>query len=284
MLCLALGTLVAGCAHWPDPAAAAAPRIDVMTYNIRLDLASDGDNSWSHRKDLVAQLIRHEAPDIFGTQEVLLNQRRDLEQALPGYTFVGVGRDDGAEAGEASPLAWRSERYEALASDTFWLSETPSRPGKGWDAAYPRIATWAILKDRRSGVELRVLNTHFDHVGQVARRNAARQILDWVENGPGAGLPTVVFGDFNSTVDSEPYRILSAGGLIDSRDATRAPPYGPRGTFNGWRIDSDADSPIDHIFVSSAVVVSRYAVITQHWGGRLPSDHYPVMAELEIPR
>lgn len=284
MLCLALGTFLAGCAHWPDPAGAAAPSARVMTYNIRLDLASDGDNSWSHRKDLVAQLIRHEAPDIFGTQEVLPNQRRDLEQALPGYTFVGVGRDDGAKAGEASPLAWRSDRYEAVASDTFWLSETPSQPGKGWDAAYPRIATWAILKDRANGAELRVLNTHFDQVGQEARRNAARQILDWVENGPGADLPTIVCGDFNSTLDSEPYRILSAGHLIDGRVATRAPPYGPRGTFNGWQVDSDAESPIDHIFVSPGVAVSRYAVITQHWGGRLPSDHYPVMVELEIFR
>lgn len=290
-IAMLLALLVCACAPPPSavalspPAArqSAAEPIRAMTFNIRLDIASDGANAWPNRKAMVAALIQHQAPDLLGMQEVLLGQKRDLEAALPGYGMVGVGRDDGEEAGEFSPLAFRRDRFELLESGTFWLSETPGRPGKGWDAAYPRIATWAILSDRRTGMRLRVLNTHFDHVGELARANSAAQIAQWVESGPGAGSPTVVMGDFNAMPDSEPYRRLANGaasGLVDTRGASRAPPYGPPGTFTGFDITSNAAAPIDHIFVSSGFAVDSYAVITQHWGGRLPSDHYPVLAVL----
>lgn len=283
-----LALLVCACAHHPPPAShsEAAP-IRVMTFNIRLDLGSDGANAWPNRKALVAALIRHEAPDLLGMQEVLLGQKHDLEATLPGYGMVGVGRDDGREAGEFSPLAFRRDRFKLLESGTFWLSETPDRPGKGWDAAYPRIASWAILSDRYTGMTIRVLNTHFDHAGELARASSAAQIAQWVESGPGAGSPTVVMGDFNAMPDSEPYSRLAdapISGLVDTRRLSRAPLYGPPGTFNGFDIASNAAGPIDHIFVSGGFAVDRHAVITQHWGGRLPSDHYPVLAVLRPMR
>ena len=282
LLALIAALVLSACAH-VAPSSDAALQVRAMTYNIRLDLASDGANAWPYRKDMVAALIRHEAPDLLGMQEVVLNQKRDLEAALPGYAMAGVGRDDGKDAGEFSPLAWRRDRFELIRSGTFWLSPTPDRPGKGWDAAYPRIATWAELRDLRTGNVIRVLNTHFDHVGEVARANSAAMIAEWVESGPGAGSPTVVMGDFNAMPDSEPYRRLAdtaASGLVDTRTISRAPPYGPPGTFNAFDISSNAAAPIDHLFVTGGFAVDGYAVITQHWGGRLPSDHYPVLVVL----
>lgn len=282
LFALVAALLLAACAHVPADRAEATP-IRAMTFNIRLDLASDGANAWPHRKEMVAAIIRREAPDLLGTQEVLLHQKRYLETALPGYTFVGVGRDDGAEGGEFSPLAWRGERFEALESGTFWLSPTPETPGKGWDAAYPRVATWAVLRDRRTGRTIRVLNTHFDHVGTVARANAARMIAEWVASGPAAGAPAIVMGDFNAAPGSEPYRILAEArsGLADTRAISRTPPYGPPGTFNAFDITAAPDAPIDHVFVTPGFSVAGYAVITQHWEGRLPSDHYPVLVDIE---
>lgn len=267
-------------------ASAREPRdagLRVMTYNIRLDLASDGTNAWPHRKEMVAALIRHEAPDILGMQEVLLGQKRDLERALPEFAVVGAARDDGKDKGEFSPIAYRRDRFEPIASGTIWLSETPAVPSKSWDAAYPRIATWAILCDRRGGASIRVVNTHFDHVGVIARHQSASLLSLWLAEGEWASLPTILMGDFNSTPDGSAYRLLagdSALGLSDARTISRTPPYGPPGTFNAFKIDSDAPAPIDHIFVSSQFSADRYSVITQHWGGRLPSDHYPVAVDL----
>lgn len=266
-------------------ATAALGRDDVraMTYNIRLNLASDGDNRWERRKDMVVALIHHEAPDILGMQEVLVGQKRDLEQSLPEYAMVGVARDDGGEKGEFSPIAFRRQRFVLLDSGTIWLSETPSVPSKGWDAAYPRIATWAFLRDRRSGQTLRVLNTHYDHVGVVARHQSSALLSKWLARGEWARLPTILMGDLNSAPDGSGYRLLAenpASGLRDARRISRAPPYGPPGTFNAFKIDSNAVAPIDHIFLSDRFSVERYSVVTQHWGGRLPSDHYPVVAEL----
>tara|TARA_B100000678_G_scaffold281545_1_gene279506 strand:+ start:1090 stop:1965 length:876 start_codon:yes stop_codon:yes gene_type:complete len=277
LLCL----LATACVHTPPARQDAAMAVRAMTFNIRLDIASDGENAWPNRKEHVFDLIRHEAPDVLGMQEVLLDQKCDLEAALPGYAFLGVARDDGREAGEFSPLAYRTDRFVLIDSGTFWLSPTPDVPGKGWDAAYPRIATWARLRDRTSGKEMRVLNTHFDHVGAQARAEGASQIARWVA--AGAGQPTIAMGDFNSAPDSEPYRRLtdSASSLANTRTLSRTPPYGPRGTFTAFDISRDAGAPIDHIFVTREFTVASHAVITQHWGGKLPSDHYPVLVVLE---
>lgn len=270
----------------PGMAFAREPQDDslrTMTYNIRLDLASDGANAWPHRKAMIAALIRHEAPDLLGMQEVLLRQKRDLEAALPEYAMVGAARDDGREKGEFSPIAFRRERFTLIDSGTIWLSETPSVPSKGWDAAYPRIATWALLRDRQNGQTLRVLNTHYDHVGVVARHQSSVLLSSWLAQGEWARLPTILMGDLNSAPDGSGYRLLAespASRLRDARQISRTPPYGPPGTFNAFKIESNAASPIDHIFLSDRLSVERYSVVTEHWGGRLPSDHYPVVVDL----
>lgn len=204
VLAVSGGAAVAG-----DTAEAAAVPIRAMTFNIRLDTAADGPNAWPHRQDMVADLIRYEAPDVVGLQEVLLHQKEMLEGALADYSFVGVGRDDGAETGEFSPLGWRTDRFDLVDSGTFWLSPTPELPGKGWDAAYPRIATWAMLRDRGSGQLIRVLNTHFDHVGFRAKLESAAALAQWVGR---ENMPTIVLGDFNSP---HPARRCSCWHMVD---------------------------------------------------------------------
>jgi len=273
------------------PAAAARDddrtALRAMTYNIRLDLASDGANSWAYRQQMVGAVIRHEAPDLLGLQEVLHAQKRDLELALPEYQLVGVARDDGREKGEYSSLAFRRERFKLIDSGTFWLSETPDVPGKGWDAAFPRIATWAVLRDRKSRQSIRVINTHFDHIGLVARQQSAAQLLRWINVGAAAKLPTILMGDLNSTPDDPGYKLFAetqTSGLRDARLASRTPAYGPPGTFNAFKFDRDAPAPIDHVFVSGGFSVESYSVVTQHWGGRLPSDHYPVVVDVTFNR
>lgn len=254
-----------------------------MTYNIRLDLASDGPNAWPNRRAMVAALIRHEEPAALGMQEVLLHQKTDLEAALPGYVFVGVARDDGREKGEFSPLAFRRDRFTLLGSGTFWLSPTPDQPGKGWDAAYPRVSTWALLRDTRSGARLAVLNTHFDHVGSIARANSAAMIADWAKERIAAGWQVIVLGDFNAAPSSAPMQHLAnfdRSGLRLARSVSAASPYGPAGTFNAFKIDAEVPEAIDHVLVSEPWTVLRHATVTQHWGGRLPSDHYPVVTDL----
>jgi endonuclease/exonuclease/phosphatase family metal-dependent hydrolase len=260
-----------------------ADRYSAMTYNIRLDIASDGDNAWPHRRAALASLVAYYAPDVVGMQEVLLNQKRDLETDLPHYAFVGAGRDDGKEQGEFSPLGYRSDRLALVSSGTFWLSPTPDVPGKGWDAAYPRIATWARLRDRAAKQTLLVVNTHFDHVGEVARVESARQIRRWIAAHRQKDEAVVLTGDLNSPVGSPAYAVITtdrAMPLHDTLVISRASHFGPLGTFNAFRIEQIEPSPIDHIFVGEGVTVLRHATLTQQTGGKLPSDHYPVLTDL----
>lgn len=281
-----LSVMLAGCAHELARGATSADNgtLRVMTYNIRLDLASDGADAWPNRRGLVFDLIRHEAPAVMGMQEVLIGQKSDLEMALPAYAFAGVGRDDGAEKGEFSPVAWRRDRFQSLGSGTFWLSPTPDVPGKGWDASYPRIATWVLLRNVDNGRRVRVLNTHFDHVGVVAREMSGKLIAKWAKSRVADGERVILMGDFNSTPDMPAIVTLAnetKSSLRDAREISRTRPYGPSGTFNGFQIDRDDPAPIDHIFVSNGFAVASVATVTQHWGGRLPSDHYPVVVDLE---
>lgn len=282
-LILLLAALVA----LPAAAKERGDRYSVMSYNIRLDLASDGDNAWPHRRTALTSLVTYYAPDLVGMQEVLLHQKQAVEADLPGYIFVGAARDDGKEKGEFSPLGFRRDRFALIASGTFWLSPTPATPGKGWDAAYPRVASWARLKDKASRRALLVVNTHFDHVGTVARLESARQIRGWLTANRKAGETVVLMGDFNSPADSPAHAAITddAPGLVTLRDTlaiSRTPHFGPLGTFTAFRIEQNEASPIDHIFVDTGVSVLRHATLTQQIGGKLPSDHYPVLADLCI--
>jgi endonuclease/exonuclease/phosphatase family metal-dependent hydrolase len=200
LLVLAAGLAVAG-----DPG-----DLHVATYNLRLDVASDGANAWPHRRDAVKALVRRHGFDVFGTQEALPGQLADLD-ALTEYARVGVGRDDGKQAGEHSAIFYRRDRFELLAHGDFWFSQTPEVPSKGWDArCCNRLASWARLHDKASGKALTVVSVHFDHEGEVARRESAALLLRWLA-GRDSGDALVALGDFNSGPETEQIRRMQAG-------------------------------------------------------------------------
>lgn len=252
-----------------------------LTFNIRYNTAQDGENAWPNRRAAVASLIRFYAPDLLGLQEVLLVQRDQLAEDLADYALLGVGRDDGATAGEFAPIAYLTERLELVESGHFWLSPTPEEPSVGWDAALPRIATWARFRDRASGVRVLAVNAHFDHRGLEARRMSAIQIRDWIGGNREACEVVIVLGDFNAPPSEAAYQEIVAGGmLVDTREVSETPPFGPPGTFSGFDVLEAREAPIDHVFTGAGTRVVRHGVLTQHDGGRLPSDHYPVLADI----
>jgi len=282
-----LALVAAACSSLPVPARQAAGALRIMTFNIRMSTPADGPNAWPLRKDIAAGTISFHRPHIVGLQEVLVSQLRDLESLLPEYAWVGVGRDDGKEAGEYNPIFFLKDRFRLLGSSTFWLSEHPDKPGlKGWDAACPRVVTWARLRDIWTGAVLVAFNTHFDHMGETARRESAALVLSAMRK-IAAGAPVVLTGDFNCTREAPAYRTLVGSGgetpfLRDARDASSRPPYGPPSSFNGFSADAAAGLPIDHIFVGTSFVVLRSAVLPGTWAGRFVSDHNPVLAEVRF--
>ncbi|KJS27284.1 MAG: hypothetical protein VR75_03815 [Hyphomonadaceae bacterium BRH_c29] len=257
----------------------------VATYNIRLDTDSDGENAWAYRRSDLAALIQFYDPDVFGMQEVLPSQLGDLKIDLGDYVFVGVGRDDGAEQGEHASIAYRLDRFESSDQGTFWLSETPNLPSVGWDAAFPRIVTWTRLTHLQSGTKLLVLNSHWDHVGAEARLRSGRMMHEWIAEHRRACESVVVLGDFNSVPGEASYEALlgaDPGSLANTMDISRSPPFGPPGTYNGFDVTKADPRPIDHVLVSRDVQVLRHGVITQQSAGRLPSDHFPVIVDLDV--
>lgn len=257
--------------------------VRVMSFNIRYNNPDDGEDAWPNRKDMVAGVIQFHRADFAGLQEALLEQIEDLETRLPEYEWIGIGRADGMTEGEYTPIFYRPDRFELIEHDTFWLSETPEVPGsKSWDAAIERIATWGIFRDLRTDSRFVLLNTHFDHIGQEARRRSAELILARLDS-ISSELPTIVTGDFNTTPDSEPYRVLtnSETGLRDAFAVTEQPHYGPSSTWSGFEAVT-SDRRIDFVFVSDGVDVRRHGILSETVNGRFPSDHLPVLAEVVL--
>jgi endonuclease/exonuclease/phosphatase family metal-dependent hydrolase len=258
----------------------------VMTFNIRYDNPGDGVNAWPNRKDWVASLIRYHGADVIGVQEALLHQLTDLDARLPGFARVGVGRADGKSKGEFSAILYRTDRLTVKDSGTFWLSPTPEMAGsKGWDTAIERVATWAHFADRRTGCEWLQLNTHYDHIGEVARQESSRLIRRRLLT-LAKGKPVIVTGDLNTEPTHAPYRILTTEPLQDAvaplADAfviSRTGNYGPTATWNAFKA-IEANRRIDYILVSSPIVVEQHAILPDMWDGRFPSDHLPVIAAI----
>jgi len=256
--------------------------LKVMTYNIRLDLARDGENSWSNRKENVSNLINFYEPDIFGIQEGLPHQVQFLDSILLGYKVVGEGRD-GGKNGEHSSIFYKSSKFELIECDTFWLSETPDEVSKGWDAALNRICTYGIFKDNETKQLFYVFNTHFDHVGEVARNNSAQLIHQKVSQLNTKDYPVMIMGDFNLEPQSEPILFLSNQYNHVKSDAKLI--YNSGGTFNGFEFHKPIlkEKEIDHIFVSKkSFEIKKYAVLTDSYSCKYPSDHFPVLVELKF--
>lgn len=258
--------------------------LNVMTFNIRYNTSRDSTNAWPNRKDFAASQILFHEVHILGVQEALHDQIIDLKERLKQFTYIGVGRDDGKEKGEYSAIFYDSTRLKVIQSGTFWLSTEPQVPGsKGWDAAITRIVTWARFKDRKTNKTFGVLNTHFDHMGKIARAESAKLLLKKASELMGA-LPCIITGDFNASPDQEPIQIILNMNdplhLTDSKAVSAAPHYGPVGTFNGFGPKERDEQPIDYIFIKNKVKVLKHATLSQSWGGRFSSDHFPVLARV----
>ncbi len=256
------------------------PAMKVMTYNIRFSNPADGDNYWPNRKGLVLAMIQDQKPDVFGLQEALKTQVKDFEDAFPEYVRVGVGRDDGADSGEFSPVFFNKNRFKAIISGTFWLSTTPDVPGsRGWDAGCNRIVTWVKLTDKLTGRTFCFFNTHFDHIGVEARRNSALLLLNRVDSLAGHS-PVIVTGDFNAIPESEPIAILTDNSnpkaLTDTRELCNNP-EGPHYTYTGFEVTGNPGEQIDYVFVKHISAVVSHKVLTNNTGKYYLSDHLPVV-------
>ena len=262
------------------PAASAAEPFNVATYNLRYNNPGDGPNAWPARKDAVKALIRYHEFDVFGTQEGLAGQIADLAQ-MEEFDHVGVGRDDGRQAGEHSAIFFRKSRFALLGKGDFWLSETPDRPSFGWDATCcHRLASWAHLRDRTSNRVFYVFSVHFDHEGQQARRASADLVLRKIAE-IARGEPAICVGDFNSTPETPQIQAMSKA-MRDAYRVSKAPAYGPVGTFNAFRLDAAMQDRIDYIFVDRHAEVLKYAVLSDSFERRYPSDHHPVVARVVL--
>lgn len=260
-----------------------AQSLKVMTFNIRLALESDKENSWSHRKTEALQLMDYYHPDFFGVQEAVPQQMIDIKTGLKNYDFVGVGRDDGKDKGEYSALFYDTEKLQVLESGTFWLSETPDAPSKGWDAAYPRICTYALFKMKKGGKKFWAFNTHFDHIGNVAREKSATLILEKIKNLNTRNLPVVLTGDFNLTDDTTPIKIISQN-LSNTYYHSLKKPYGPTGTFTAFETNKIPSERIDYIFVKDFVTETFRTINDRRENLLYPSDHFPILVTLQFPK
>ena len=259
--------------------------LKVMTFNIRYDNPDDKLNNWKYRKEAVTKLIRAENIDILGAQEVLANQLKDITQRLPEYNSIGVGREDGIEKGEFSPIFYKKDKFSVLKSGYFWLSETPEIPSKGWDAACERIATWAQLKDKASGKVVFVLNTHLDHVGTLARQKSV-ELLKKNTALLSEGLPQIIMGDFNADPESTVIKqmLIPADAVVFfNSKAVAKKVFGSNWTFNGFGTVAIKERPIiDYIFVNKAVRVKEHHVAPETANGKFISDHSAVFVKVSI--
>ncbi|MDG1571565.1 endonuclease/exonuclease/phosphatase family protein [Robiginitalea sp. M366] len=261
---------------------ASAQDLSVMTYNIRYDTSADGPNAWKFRKDFLIRQVAYHAPDVLGIQEGLAHQVEAMDAGLPQYTRFGRGRDSLPTAGEFSAVFYREDHLELEESGTFWLSETPEAPSRGWDAALNRICTYGRFRHRESGRRFYLFNTHFDHKGEVARARSVALLLERMAAVQTQGYPVVLTGDLNLEPDSDPILLLS-GKMQDAHAAAADRAYGLPGTFNGFDCESPVTRRIDYIFVSPGdFEVVRHGILSATREKGFPSDHFPVLADLRF--
>jgi len=257
-----------------------AGQITVMSFNIRYDNPADGENSWENRKKWVSQLLVGFQPDFIGTQEGLHHQIAYLKTELNGYNYIGVGREDGKTKGEFAAIFYQPAAYEVVTQETFWLSETPEKPSKGWDAALERICTFGAFRHRESGKMVYVFNAHFDHVGEVARLKSAELILQKIAEKGLKDSIVVVMGDFNAEPTSAPIAHLSAY-FSNKSMGVKQPTETSPGTFNGFNATELPTKTIDYIFVRGQKIEQYEHITTRRKNGLWPSDHLPVFCEVK---
>lgn len=257
--------------------------VKVMSYNIRVDFGGDGENNWEFRRDFLADQISYNAPDFIGTQEGKLHQLKYLDSALVDHEWIGRGRDNSETQGEYSAIFYNKKKFRLISQSTFWLSETPDVPeSKSWETAYPRICTYGLFEDIKSKKRFYVANTHLDHISELARENGTKLIMERIAKLNTKKLAVILTGDFNSEMDSGAYKTIVSQ-MNDARNISKTKPFGPSGTFNGFKFHEPVTLLIDYIFTSKGnVEVLKFAVLSDSRNCKYPSDHLPVLAELKI--
>jgi len=256
--------------------------IKIMSYNIRLDVKSDGENQWDKRKDKVAALLNYYEADLIGGQEVQHHQLTYLLEHLNGYSYIGVGRDDGKEAGEYSCVFYKKDKFEVLQQSTFWLSTTPDTVSKGWDAAIVRVCTYGLFKNKKTKQIFWVFNTHFDHIGRQARLESAKLIVKKIKELNTKNYPVLLSGDFNSKPDDEPSQYMMAN-MQNTRNISKLL-HGNADTWNAFKFNEKPNGCIDYIFTNNdkRISVSKFATLTDSYDMKYPSDHFPILATVQI--
>ena len=251
--------------------------LKVMSYNIRMGAAKDGTNSWEYRYPATALMLEDQKPDVFGVQEAFNYQIRFIEDNFMDYDCVGVGRDDGKQKGEFMSIFWNKKTVKMLKWGTFWLSETPEKPSMGWDAACKRTATWALMKDKKTGKQFYFVNTHLDHRGAEAQRKGLELIVEGIAQINPKGYPMVLTGDFNVKPDNAALKDLDTKMQSARKIAPRTDNHP---TFNNWG-KIKPDMVIDYIYVSGFSACPEYHTVTEKYGTwKYVSDHYPIYAKL----
>ena len=255
--------------------------LKVMTYNIRLDVASDNENAWTHRKDFLVTQIKFYSPDILGIQEGLPSQIKYMKDSLPDYKIIGHGRD-GGDNGEYSAIFYNTKKVKVEQDSTFWLSKTPEKRSKDWDAAIERICTYGLFTDLISLEKMWIFNTHLDHIGQQSRLHGMKLIKERIMLINTQNYPVIIMGDLNVEPDNELISNLKFD-FRDTKDSSELK-FGPSGTFNGFKFNEPVTRRIDYIFVSKSpkTKVNKYAVLSDSKDLKYPSDHLPVYVELII--
>lgn len=251
------------------------------SFNVRYDNPNDVGNLWKDRLPHVISLIQFHQIGLFGTQEGLSHQVKQMSEGL-GYEYLGVGRDDGAEKGEYTAILFDPNLYKLEDSGTFWLSPTPEKPSKGWDASLNRICSWGRFK-AKDGKQFYIFNIHYDHIGQQAREESSKLVAAKIKEINKENLPTIWMGDFNVTPDNAAYQtIISNPDWKDARLVSKIAAYGPKGSFSAFDWERMPDGIIDHIFVHGKIDVVRHGILTDNYGKKYPSDHFPVLVEIEL--
>jgi endonuclease/exonuclease/phosphatase family metal-dependent hydrolase len=255
--------------------------LKIMTYNIRLDVASDGENAWPNRKDYFTSQIQFYSPDVFGVQEATPNQVIDIASALPNYNKFGGGREEGG-TGEACTIYYKKDRFKVEQSNTFWLSETPNVVSRGWDAACNRVCTYGLFKDLKTKKTFWVFNLHLDHMGEEARIKGVQLVLKKISELNTKKYPVFLMGDFNSEPDTKQIAEIKRV-MDDTKDVSKEKPFGPSGTFNDFKHNEPVTLLLDYIFVSknSGLKIQKHAVLSDSKDLKYPSDHLPVLIEID---
>lgn len=303
-LVCAIGAIIflTGCISFPSfgggggggntPALAGAPiatgDLRVMSFNVRVRTVLDIlGNNWALRRGLLVETIRDFNPDLLGVQECLAVQGDYLRKELPGYGFIGAGRDDGRRDGEMCGVFYKTEKFQKLDAGHFWLSDSPKEPGsRSWGSAFPRMATWVKLRPRHGGDDFYFFNTHLDSVSGNARKEQSKLLRRKIDQIAGHA-PVLLTGDFNTDEGTTPYHVLTGGtgrtgrvgGRLVDTFLVAGPMRGGEGTRHGYRGSRSGDR-IDWILASRQFQPISAAIDHSRRGGRYPSDHFPVTAVL----